>query len=63
MAVVLLLRLFSSFFSVFKERKALLYAALLYAAIYMLLLWTLSSFLFYVFEPAVKTIFDAINLG
>jgi len=54
-AVVLLLRLFSSFFSVFKERKALLYAA-----IYMLLLWTLSSFLFYVFEPAVKTIFDAI---
>ncbi|UYZ39961.1 MAG: hypothetical protein N2V74_07160 [Candidatus Methanospirare jalkutatii] len=58
MAVVLLLRLFSSFFSVFKERKALLYAA-----IYMLLLWTLSSFLFYVFEPAVKTIFDAINLG
>ncbi|MCD6386827.1 MAG: hypothetical protein J7L30_00680 [Methanophagales archaeon] len=58
MAVVLLLRLLSSFFSVFKERKALLYAA-----IYMLLLWTLSSFLFYVFEPAVKTIFDAINLG
>jgi len=44
--------LFSSFFSVFKERKALLYAAA-----YMLLLWTLSSFLFYVFEPAVKNDF------
>ena len=52
MALVLLLRLFSSFFSVFKERKALLYAAA-----YMLLLWTLSSFLFYVFEPAVKNDF------